>query len=143
SRAHAEARGARPVAKLAYAESARARRDEPGVIRASVGAPIESARERSEGISAVYSMPTGVEPATSEEAETLKAAGLPVRAIASRIGQTFEPMFPFGIAFAALAVSSGKLAAAMPDVPLETQGSDGIKSILVSTVGHWRGEGVG
>ena len=52
-------------------------------------------------------------------------------------------MFPFGIAFAALAVSSGKLAAPMPNVPLESPGVDGVKSILVSTVGHWRGEGVG
>jgi 3-oxoacyl-[acyl-carrier-protein] synthase II len=88
-------------------------------------------------------MASGVEPATAEEAEALKTAGLPVRGIASRIGQTFEPAFPFGIAFAALAVANGKVAAAMPGVPLETPAADGVKSIIVSTVGHWRAEGVG
>jgi 3-oxoacyl-[acyl-carrier-protein] synthase II len=142
SRKHAEARGATPIAKITYVESARAKRDAGGV-RASVSALIENAKKHTKNAGAIYTSATGVEPVTSEEAEALKAAGLPVRAIVSRIGQTFESMFPFGIAFSALALSNGKLAAAMPNVPLESAGADGVKSILVSTVGHWRGEGVG
>ena len=121
SRKHAEARG----------------------VRATVSALVEAARKYAPNASAIYTSATGAEPATSEEAEALKAAGLPVRSVVSRIGQTFESMFPFGIAFAALAIANGKLAAPMPDVPLESAGADGVKSIIVSTVGHWRGEGAG
>lgn len=141
SRKHAEARGAKPIAKITYVESARAKRNAEGSVRSSVGALIESAKKHANA-GAIYTSATGVEPATSEEAEALKTAGLPVRSVVSRIGQTFESMFPFAIAFSALALSSGKLAAAMPNVPLESPGADGVKSILVSTVGHWRGEGV-
>ncbi len=141
SRKHAEARGAKPIAKLTHVEAARARRDEGGV-RASVSALIENARKKTDA-GAIYTTATGVEPVTAEEAEILKAAGLPVRAVVSRIGQTFESMFPFAVAFSALAISSGKLAAAMPGVPLETPAPDGVQSIIVSTVGHWRGEGAG
>jgi 3-oxoacyl-[acyl-carrier-protein] synthase II len=142
SRKHAEARGAKPIAKITHVQSARAKRDAGGV-RNSIGALIEDAKKYTKHADAIYTSATGVEPVTSEEAEALKAAGLPVRAVVSRIGQTFESMFPFGIAFAALAVANGKLAAAMPNVPLESAGADGVKSVIVATVGHWRGEGVG
>ncbi|MBX3518927.1 MAG: beta-ketoacyl-ACP synthase [Xanthobacteraceae bacterium] len=142
SRKHAEARGAKPIAKITYVESARAKRG-PGSVRETVATLLEDAKKQAHGAGAIYTSATGVEPVTSEEGEALKAAGLPVRAVVSRIGQTFESMFPFGIAFAALAVADGKLAAAMPNVPLESMGADGVKSIIVSTVGHWRGEGVG
>jgi 3-oxoacyl-[acyl-carrier-protein] synthase II len=143
SRQHAEARGAKPVAKITYIKSDRVKRDGAGAVKQSIGALLEDAKKHTKNAGAIYSMASGVEPVTSEEAEALKAAGLPVRGIASRIGQTFEPAFPFGIAFAALAVFNGKVAAAMPDVPLETPAADGVKSIIVSTVGHWRAEGVG
>jgi 3-oxoacyl-[acyl-carrier-protein] synthase II len=142
SRKHAEARGAKPVAKITYVKSDRAKRA-PGAVKASIGALIGDAKAHAKNAGAIYSMACGVEPATAEEADALKSAGLPVRGIASRIGQTFEPAFPFGIAFAALAVANGKVAAAMPGVPLETPAADGVKSIIVSTVGHWRAEGVG
>lgn len=142
SRKHAEARGARPIAKITYVESARGKRDAGGVS-ASIGNLIEIAKKHAPKAGAIYSMATGAEPATQEEAAILQKSGLPVRAMTSRIGQIFEPMFPFGIAFAALAVANGKLAAAMPRVPMETAGADGVKSIIISTVGHWRGEGVG
>ena len=143
SRKHAEARGAKPIAKITYVQSARAKRNAEGSVRESVSALIEDAKKRAQNVGAIYTSASGVEPVTREEADALKATGLPVRAVVSRIGQTFESMFPFGIAFAALAVANGKLAAAMPNVPLESGGKDGVKSILVSTVGHWRGEGIG
>jgi 3-oxoacyl-[acyl-carrier-protein] synthase II len=143
SRKHAEARGAKPIAKITYVEAARAKRDAAGTVRTSVNSLLDHAKKEAKNAGAIYTSASGVEPATNEEAEALKSANLPVRAIVSRIGQTFESMFPFGIAFAALAVANGKLAAAMPNVPLESTGTDGVKSIIVATVGHWRGEGVG
>jgi 3-oxoacyl-[acyl-carrier-protein] synthase II len=142
SRQHAEARGTKPVAKITYIKSDRVKRSS-GAVKRSIGALLEDAKQHANNPGAIYSTASGIEPATSEEAEVLKGANLPVRAIASRIGQTFEPAFPFGIAFAALGVASGKLAAAMPNVPLETPAPDGVKSVIVSTVGHWRAEGVG
>lgn len=141
SRQHAEARGAKPIAKITHVDSARARRNAGGVAE-TLATLFADARKQGPRVGAIYSTASGVEPATGEEAQVLNAQNLPVRAVTSRVGQTFESMFVFGIAFAALAVADGKLAAAMPGVPLETQGADGVQSILISTVGHWRGEGV-
>lgn len=141
SRQHAEARGAKPIAKITHVDSARARRNAGGVAE-TLATLFANARKQGPRVGAIYSTASGVEPATGEEAEVLNAQNLPVRAVTSRVGQTFESMFVFGIAFAALAVADGKLAAAMPGVPLETQGADGVQSILISSVGHWRGEGV-
>lgn len=139
---HAKARGAKPIAKITHVNSARSKRDAGGV-RTTIATLIEDAKNKQPNAAAIYTSATGVEPATSEEADALKNVGLPIRSVVSRVGQTFESMFPFGIAFAALAIANGKLAAPMPNVPLESAGGDGVKSVIVTTVGHWRGEGVG
>jgi len=139
---HAKARGAKPIAKITHVNSARSKRDAGGV-RTTIATLIEDAKNKQPNAAAIYTSATGVEPATSEEADALKNVGLPIRSVVSRVGQTFESMFPFGIAFAALAIANGKLAAPMPNVPLENAGGDGVKSVIVTTVGHWRGEGVG
>ena len=142
SRAHAEARGAKPIARLKAVYSSHARR-EPGGLKQALGALIEKARRNVDPASAaILSAASGVEPATSEEAEVLKATGLPVRAVASRIGHGFEVAFPAAVALAALAVNAGKLYAAM-DAPLETPGPAQLRQVIVTCAGHWRGEGVG
>lgn len=142
SRKHAEARGAKAIAKLSLVESDRARR-EPGNVKTAIGALIDRAHKAAPDAAAIYSTACGTEPVTAEEAEALQAAGLPVRGIASRIGHTFEPAFPFAIALAALAVAEGKIAAPFAEVPLENAAAKPVKSVIVTTVGHWRGEGVG
>jgi 3-oxoacyl-[acyl-carrier-protein] synthase II len=142
SRAHAEARGAKPIARLAAVHSSHARRESGGLKRA-LGALIENARGNADPAStAIFSAASGAEPATSEEAEVLKAIGLPVRAVASRLGHGFEGAFPAAVALAALAVNAGKLYAAM-DAPLETPGPAHLRQAIVTCAGHWRGEGVG
>jgi 3-oxoacyl-[acyl-carrier-protein] synthase II len=142
SRAHAEARGAKPVAKLSMVRSAHARR-EPGRRKAALGTLIEEARGKIDpAAAAILSAASGVEPATSEEAEVLANVGLPVRAVASRIGHAFEVAFPAAVALAALAVNARKLYAPM-NVPLETPGPAELRQAIVTCVGHWRGEGVG
>jgi 3-oxoacyl-[acyl-carrier-protein] synthase II len=142
SRAHAEARGAKPIARLKAVHSSRARR-EPGGVKRALDALIERVRDKTDpAATAILSAASGVEPATSEEAEVLKATGLPVRAVASRIGHGFEGAFPAAVALAALAVNAGKLYAPM-DVPLETPGPAHLRQVIVTSVGHWRGEGVG
>jgi 3-oxoacyl-[acyl-carrier-protein] synthase II len=142
SRAHAEARGAKPIARLTAVHSSHARRVAGGLPQA-LGALIEKARGRTDAAStAILSAASGVEPATSEEAEVLKATGLPVRAVASRIGHGFEAAFPAAVALAALADNAGKLYAPM-EAPLETPGPAQLRQAIVTCVGHWRGEGVG
>ncbi len=139
---HAEARGAKPIARLKAVQSSRARREAGGLKRA-LEALIATAREKTDpAATAILSAASGAEPATSEEAEVLKATGLPVRSVASRIGHGFEGAFPAAVALAALAVNAGKLYAAM-DVPLETPGPAHLRQVIVTSVGHWRGEGVG
>jgi len=142
SRAHAQARGAKPIARLAAVHSSHARR-EPGGLKRALAALIENARGEADPAStAIFSAASGAEPATSEEAEVLKAVGLPVRAVASRIGHGFEGAFPAAVALAALAVNAGKLYAAM-DAPLETPGPAHLRQAIITCAGHWRGEGVG
>ncbi|MCW5681371.1 MAG: beta-ketoacyl-ACP synthase [Xanthobacteraceae bacterium] len=143
SRAHAEARGAKMIAKISLVKSARAKRANAGAVSQSIGSLIDEAKAKAPSPAAIFSTASGVEPATGEEAKALQAAQLPVRAVASRIGHLFEPSFPFGLAFGALAVQSGKLPKAFDGVELEASGADGVKSVIVSTVGHWSGEGVG
>ncbi|MBA4789766.1 MAG: beta-ketoacyl-ACP synthase [Rhizobiales bacterium] len=134
---HATARGATPIAKLSGVWSERARRDEPG----SVAAKIEDFIARTHP-DAVLSGATGARGATEGEAEALKAAGLPVRAVANRIGHGFEAQFPAAVALAALTVANGTLFPTLPGDPVET-GAGAAKRILVTGVGHWRGEGAG
>ncbi|HEV1999268.1 MAG TPA: beta-ketoacyl-ACP synthase [Xanthobacteraceae bacterium] len=142
SRAHAQARGAKPIARLAAVHSSHARRV-PGGLKRALAALIENARGNADPAStAIFSAASGGEPATSEEAEVLKAVGLPVRAVASRIGHGFEGAFPAAVALAALAVNAGKLYAAM-DAPLETPGPAHLRKAIITCAGHWRGEGVG
>jgi 3-oxoacyl-[acyl-carrier-protein] synthase II len=140
AREHAEARGARPIAQINGIRSARGSRA-PGGVRASIGALLEQAVAHAPLPAMVFTTAAGTEPVTAEEADALRATGLPVRAMASRIGQVFEPAFPFALAMAALSIQSGETPAAMPDVPLESA-ANAPRSIIVATVGHWRGEGV-
>ena len=141
SRAHAEARGAKPMARLAAVHSSHARRA-PGGLKQALAALIDKVRGSTDPTAtAILSAASGVEPATSEEAEVLRATGLPVRAVTSRVGHGFEAAFPAAVALAALAVNAGKLYAAM-DAPLETSGPARLRQAIVTCAGHWRGEGV-
>jgi 3-oxoacyl-[acyl-carrier-protein] synthase II len=143
ARAHAEARGATPVAKLTMERSTRARR-EAGEAKAALGKLIDEARKSTDpAATAIISAASGVEPITGQEAELIAATGLPVRAAASRLGHAFEASFPAAVALAALAVNAGKLYAPMPGVPLETPGPARLRQAIVTCAGHWRGEGVG
>ncbi|MEP9378840.1 beta-ketoacyl-ACP synthase [Aquabacter sp. CN5-332] len=134
---HATARGATPIAKLSGVWSERAKRDEEGSVAAKVAGFVKKA-----GNAAVLSGATGARGATEAEAKALKASGLPVRAVANRIGHGFEAQFPAALALAALTVSRGSLFPALAGDPIET-GTGPVERVLVTGVGHWRGEGAG
>ncbi|MEW6255494.1 MAG: beta-ketoacyl-ACP synthase [Pseudomonadota bacterium] len=134
---HATARGATPIAKLTGVWSERARRDEEGSIAAQVTDFLNTTRP-----DAVLSGATGARGATEAEAQALQASALPVRAITNRIGHGFEAQFPAAIALAALTVAKGELFPALPGDPVE-RGAGAARRVLVTGVGHWRGEGAG
>ena len=142
ARKHAEARGAKPYAKLTQVLADRAQRDNSGSINetlenmwAQVGAEA--------GRTAIITGATGAEPATGQERNFLaNHKDVAVRATATRFGHVMEAQFPLGIALAALSLSRGALfppgdssgvEIAMPTAPTQ---------IVVVGTGHWRGEGM-
>ncbi|MFG1479930.1 beta-ketoacyl-ACP synthase [Xanthobacter sp. V4C-4] len=137
---HAKARGATPIAKLSGVWSERARRQVEGAVRDKVHALLTTAGTATG--TAIISGATGARGATAPEAEALAATGLPVRAVANRLGHGFEAQFIAGLALGALCVSKGALYPALAGDPVERDG-DGISRVVVTAVGHWRGEGAG
>lgn len=141
SRIHAEARGARPVARLGTIYPSRARR-EPGGVESAVSGLLKQAMGNIDpGNAAIISAATGAEPATGEECRALLKSGLPVRSVTSRLGHGVEVAFPAAVAIAALAVKEGRLFPPMPNVPIEDKVVPSLRHAIVTSVGHWRGEG--
>jgi 3-oxoacyl-[acyl-carrier-protein] synthase II len=143
SRAHAEARGAKPLARIADVVSDRSKR-EPGGVRTSLQALWEKLKDRiSPQQAAVLSGATGAEPATTEEHAFLEAhADLAVRATGSYLGHGLEPTFPMNVALATLALQHGALFAPCDHSGFERPMQGPLKQLLVTGVGHWRGEGL-
>lgn len=150
SRRHAQARGARMYARIDEVVTDRARRSREGDIRKTLEAMLDRAAAGLCGTpQAVLSGACGVEPATSQELEFLGRLGarshsMPVRIYGDRFGHTVEAHFPLGVALAALALERGRLFA-----PMSAAGGGGqeaaagpLQCVLVTGVGHWRGEGL-
>lgn len=142
SRAHAEARGAKPYARLKAVSADRARRKAPGEITASLDR-LWSAVGPLDQDAAIITGATGAEPATSEELAFLKQhAGIPVRASGTSFGHNVETQFPLGIGLAALAISRGALYPPNDSTGVEIEMSGAPHQIVVIGTGHWRGEGM-
>ncbi|MET0922846.1 MAG: beta-ketoacyl-ACP synthase [Xanthobacteraceae bacterium] len=141
ARGHAEARGAKPLARLSAVLSERSSRP-AGAITAALGRMWQSLAPRiALGRIAVISGATGAEPATAEERAWLKSLpGVPVRATGSMLGHSLEPQFVMNIALATLALGREKLFPPADSSGVE-QGYQGpLDQIAVTAVGHWRGE---
>ncbi len=138
SRAHAAARGATPLARIAGVETDRCRRA-PGQARATAErqlARFDPMLDRP--AAAVISGATGIAAATAEERGFLDALGLPVRAVATAIGHGIEPSFPAAIALAAAAIGRGRLFDPLEAAEAPMTGP--LKQALVTSWGNWRGE---
>jgi 3-oxoacyl-[acyl-carrier-protein] synthase II len=141
-RAHAEKRGARPIARLSAVFSDRYERKEGGV-RASLQrlwekiAPLLDA-----GHYAVFSGASGAEPATGEERAFLAELGVAVRAPGSYVGHGPEPQFAMNAALATLALSHGQLYPPCDRTGMEKDTTEKLTQVVVTGVGHWRGEGL-
>jgi 3-oxoacyl-[acyl-carrier-protein] synthase II len=142
SRAHAEARGAKPYARLTNVVADMARRKQPGEVKATLE-QLWSKVGKLENNGAIITGATGAEPATSEERAFLgEHPDFAVRASATTFGHTMETQFPLGLALAALSISRGKLFPPNDPSGLEVEMSEPPTQIVVIGTGHWRGEGM-
>jgi 3-oxoacyl-[acyl-carrier-protein] synthase II len=142
SKAHAQARGAKPYARLTNVVADQVRRKAPGEVTASLDR-LWSKLGKRDGSAAIITGATGAEPATSEERAFLgKHGDVPVRATATPFGHTMETQFALGIGLAALAISRGSLFPPNDSTGFEIEMSGAPTQIVVIGTGHWRGEGM-
>jgi 3-oxoacyl-[acyl-carrier-protein] synthase II len=142
SRAHAEARGAKPYARLTNVVADLARRKRPGEVTATLE-KLWSKLGKLENRGAIITGATGAEPATSEERAFLGGhAHFAVRATGTMFGHTMEAQFPLGLGLAALSISRGALFPPNDPTGLEVEMSEPPSQIVVVGAGHWRGEGM-
>ena len=122
ARAHAEARGARMIARLGPVAADRCRR-QPGDVSRIMGKLLTEAG----AAGTVISGNAGFAGAASEEAAAIAKAQPAAKLLLTgdMIGHSVEAQFAFGVALAAGGLQAGRLAG----------------PVLVTSVGHHRGEG--
>lgn len=146
ARDHAEARGARPLARLGMVASGRGNRAEGGAAR-NAARQWEALEPRlgSAPVS-VLSTACGAGPVTAQERAMLEALQRrgrvsAVRGLAGALGHGMEAAFPAALVLAATSLSKRALMPPIaPDCPLEAPDSTVPERIAVSCWGHVRGE---
>jgi 3-oxoacyl-[acyl-carrier-protein] synthase II len=142
SRAHAEARGAKPYARLTNVVADLARRKQVGEVTTTLER-LWSKLGKIENKGAIITGATGAEPVTSEERTFLgKHPDFAVRATGTMFGHIMEAQFPLGLALAALSISREALFPPNDSTGLEIEMSKPPTQIVVIGAGHWRGEGM-
>ena len=143
SRGHAEARNAKPLARLAGVLSERSARPAGAVTTALARMWQSLAPQGARAGMAVISGATGAQPATNEERAWLKSLpDVPVRATGSLLGHGLEPQFSMNIALATLALGRQKLFPPADSSGVEREYEGPLGHVAVTAVGHWRGEGM-
>ncbi len=142
-RDYAEARGAKALARLTAVLSDRSKRS-PGSVTTGLAKLWDKVKDRiGAEHAAVLSGASGAEPATSEERAFLEAhSELAVRATGSYLGHGLEPQFPMNVALAAITLGHGSLFPPCDASGLERPMSGALNQVVVTGVGHWRGEGL-
>lgn len=144
ARAHAEARGRKPYARIADVVSDHSSRAS-GDAAETLGRLLSAVVGSTSGPLAVLSGASGVEPVTSEERtalENLERGGpsLAIRAYGSQLGHSVEAHFPTGVALAALAMHGRRFYPPFDDSGFEKPMAGPLERVLVTGAGHWRGE---
>jgi 3-oxoacyl-[acyl-carrier-protein] synthase II len=141
SKEHATARGARPRSRILPVLSDRNVR-KPGETEGSLRRQWNAvAPEVDRAHSAVISGASGLEPATSAELAVLKEIGLPVRNTGTHIGHGVDTQFMANLGIGCATIEHGKLFA--PTGSGDSGASPaGLRQIVVTGVGNWRGEGL-
>jgi 3-oxoacyl-[acyl-carrier-protein] synthase II len=142
SKAHAQARGAKPFARLTNVVSDLSQRKHPGDVTLSLE-KLWSRLGKLETGGAIITGATGAEPVTTEELSFLRHhPDFAVRATGTSFGHIMEAQFPLGIALAAMSVSRGALFAPNDPTGLEIEMPQPPTQVIVIGAGHWRGEGM-
>ena len=124
SREHAEARGAKPYARLTKVVADLAQRKQPGAVTKSLEAMWPKLGVAGDSGNLITGA-TGAEPVTSEEKAFLRQhPGFAVRATGTMFGHTLETQFPLGLALAALSISRGALFPPNDPTGLEVEKSE-------------------
>ena len=147
AREHAEARGAKPYARLADIRTDQTRR-RPGDVAAAAGRQFDAMLPEGSPPAAVLSGATGVAMQTQEERAVLDrliAAGRvdTVRATSTLIGTVAGATFPAMVGLAALALKRGRFFPPADESGFERPAARQPERIAVTTMGIWRGEGMG
>ena len=142
-RGHAEARGAKPLARLSAVYSDRTKRT-PGDIAAAMERQFDKIKGRlGPGHAAVLSGASGAATATAGERAFLNGhPDLAVRATGTYLGHGAEPQFVMNLALAAIALHHGSLFPPCDTTGLERPMAGELQQVVVTGVGHWRGEGL-
>lgn len=142
SKEHAQARGAKPYAKLSNVVADYARRKSAGDVTTTLDrlwskiGPLESN-------AAIITGATGAAQVTAEERAFLaKHRDIAARATGTSFGHVMEAQFPLGIALAALSISRGALFPVNDGSGVEIEMAKAPSQIVVIGAGHWRGEGM-
>ncbi|MBB5050430.1 3-oxoacyl-[acyl-carrier-protein] synthase II [Afipia massiliensis] len=142
SKEHAQARGAKPYAKLTNVIADRAKRKTDGDVTATLDGLWSKIGTVSQD-SAIITGATGASPVTAEERAFLaKHRDIPARATGTAFGHAVEAQFALGIALAALSISRGALFPANDTAGVEIEMTKPPSQIVVIGAGHWRGEGM-
>ena len=141
SKEHAQARGAKPYAKLTNVVSDHARRKTTGDVTASLDGLWSKLKPGPD--SAIITGATGAASVTAEERAFLaKHRDAAVRGTGTSFGHVVEAQFPLGLALAALSLSRGALFPANDKTGVEIEMTKAPSQIVVIGAGHWRGEGM-
>ncbi|BAT61107.1 3-oxoacyl-[acyl-carrier-protein] synthase 2 [Variibacter gotjawalensis] len=140
SKEHAEKRGAKPLARIASVAADQTKR-QPGAVTGFFEKALGALDVRA-GESAVVSGVSGAAAPTAEERDVLGKTNIPVRATQNQIGHGLEVQFPMNIALATLALQQGSLYPSQDKSGVEKDGPAKLTQVLVTGIGHWRGEGL-
>ena len=142
SKEHAQARGAKPYAKLTNVIADRATRKTDGDVTATLDGLWSKIGTIGQN-SAIITGATGASPVTAEERAFLgKHRDIPARATGTTFGHAVEAQFALGIALAALSISRGALFPPNDSTGVEIEMTKPPSQIVVIGAGHWRGEGM-
>lgn len=142
SRAHAEARGAKPFARLTSVVADQSRRKQTGDVTGSLEKLWSQLGPSDQGVAVVTGAPATADLLSEERAFLANHGGHPVRATGTMFGHTLETQFPLGLAIAALSLSRGALFPPNDSTGFEVEMPGQPTQIVVIGTGHWRGEGM-
>jgi 3-oxoacyl-[acyl-carrier-protein] synthase II len=141
---HAQARGAKRIARVSAVLSDRSKRNPGDIVTGLERMWSQIANRVQPGKAAVISGATGALPATAEERSFLeKHPDIAVRATGTYVGHGFDAQFPMNVSLAALALSHGRIYPPGDDSGVERPMDGPLTQVIVTSVGHWRGEGLG